>query len=61
MLFDEDKQTFEINAGRLFILADRISSEGRDLFKAVNQSLETGFACIGIDHNAPFAVNWKAT
>lgn len=54
VLLDEDRINFEINDGRLFIIADLASSEGRDkdsvqLLKAANLGLQTGFACIGID------------
>lgn len=54
VFFDEDEVFFEVNDGRLFIMAELGSSEGRDeacvrMLKAANLGLETGFSCIGID------------
>ena len=54
VFFDEDEISFEVSDGRLFIMADLGSSEGREnaclrMLRAANLGLETGFSCIGID------------
>ncbi len=54
VFFDDDEVMFEINDGRLFIMADLGPSGGREdaavrLLQAANLGLETGFSCIGID------------
>jgi hypothetical protein len=54
VLFDEDEISFEVSDGRLFVMADLGSYEGREavavrMLKAANLGLETGFSCIGID------------
>lgn len=54
VIFDEDEVSFELNDGRLFIMADIAPAEGHEadlprLLRAANLGLETGYACIGID------------
>ncbi|MBQ7608512.1 MAG: type III secretion system chaperone [Desulfovibrionaceae bacterium] len=54
VFFDNDEVLFEVGDGRMFIMADLGSSEGREdayarLLTAGNLGLETGFSCIGID------------
>ena len=54
VFFDQDEILFEVNEGRLFIMADLGPSEGRSdaamrLLRAANLGLETGFACAGLD------------
>ncbi len=56
VFFDDDEILFEMNEGRLFIMADLGPSEGRDdaamrMLCAANLGLETGFSCIGIDES----------
>ena len=54
VIFDEDEVSFEVNDGRLFIMADIAPAEGHEealprLLRAANLGLETGYSCIGID------------
>ena len=54
VFFDDDEVLFELNDGRLFIMADLGPSQGREdaamrLLQAANLGLETGFSCLGID------------
>jgi hypothetical protein len=54
VIFDEDEVSFELNDGRLFIMADLGPAEGHDadlprLLSAANLGQETGYSCLGID------------